>query len=302
MFDLVTIGTISADLYFSAEDLTKKGDRLNLAIGGKYRSEDFSMSVGGGAANVAIGGRKNGLKTAVVGMVGNNVFRKGIMQRLKMAKVNTSHVLFNQTAASVSVLLLQKNGERTVIAYQSSQEHVLEESHVETRNFKTRAVYFGSLSHVSIKERRSLMKYLKEKGVDIFVNIGQLDCCKPKTYSNELLEYADVLILNTHEFAELVKKNIDDINFSKSVLHLLPVMKSKIIIVTDGKNGSYGYEGLKTFFCPIVKEKKVVDTTGVGDGYSAGFISSFLRFDDLEKAMKAGSRYSSKIVAKIGAN
>ncbi len=142
--------------------------------------------------------------------------------------------------------------------------------------------------------------------------LGRWTCCRPKKYLKELLEYTDVLIVNTHEFADLVKKpssakasaGKDDtgINFKKSVLHLLPFMKESILIVTDGKNGSYGYEGEKVFFCPIVKEKVIADTTGVGDGYTAGFIASYLRYSDVQRAMKSGSRYASKIVYKIGAN
>lgn len=302
MFDLITIGNISADLYFSADELTKKGDRLSLAIGGKYRAEDFRMRVGGGGANVSIGGRKNGLRTAVVGIVGNNIFRKGIMHRLQTAKVNTSHLMFNQTAVNVSTILLQKSGERTVIAHQSSHEHILEESHVSGRKFKTRAVYFGNLPHVSVRERRSLMKSLRARDIEVFVNVGPLDCCKPKEYLKELLEYVDVLIVNKHEFADLVKKDEKDLNLKKSVLHMLPFMKESILIVTDGKNGSYGFEGEKVYYCPIVKEKIIADTTGVGDGYTAGFIASYLHHSDVRRAMKAGSRYATKIISKIGAN
>ncbi len=302
MFDLITIGTISADLYFDATGLTRENDRLALAIGGKYRSDEFHMTVGGGGANVAIGARKLGLKTGVIGLVGNNVFRKGILQRLDSAKVNTNYLLFSQTGASVSTILLQPSGERTVIAYQSSHEHVIEELHSAKHMPKTRAVYFGNLSHVSVRERCDLMRRLKKTGVTIVVNIGPLDCCKPKTYSNELLEHADVLILNTHEYADLAKKDLEQIQFQKSQLLHLPIMKKKILIITDGANGSYGYEGEKVFHVPIVKAKKIVDTTGVGDGYTAGFISSFLGHEDVLRAMKSGARFASKILGRIGAN
>ncbi len=302
MYDLITIGNIAADLYFSADDLTKKDDRLSLAIGGKYRSNSFSMSVGGGGANVAIGGRKNGLRTAVVGMIGNNVFRKGILHRLEASKVNTSMVLFNQTSTNVSVLLLNSKGERTAIAYQSSHEHILEETHAVKRIGKTRAVYFGNLPHVSVRERKALMKQLRKKGAKVFVNIGPLECCKPKTYLNELLEYVDVLILNTHEFADLVKKPLEKLDFKENLLDLLPVLKDNLLVVTDGRNGSYAYEQQRVYRQGIVKEKKIIDTTGVGDGYTAGFIASYLKHENIQSAMKAGSRYASKIIQKIGAN
>lgn len=302
MFDLISIGTISADLYFSAKDLTQNDDRLMLAIGGKYRSDEFHMTVGGGGANVAIGARKLDLRTGVIGLVGNTVFRKGILHRLEAAKVTTSHLMFNQTGASVSVILLQENGERTVIAYQSSHEHVIEELHSMKHMPKTRAVYFGNLSHVSVKERRDLMQRLKKRGSQIFVNVGPADCCKPKDAVHDLLEYADVLLVNTHEFADLVKKDVAKIDFKKSVLPLLPTMQDSVVVVTDGTNGSYGYENDRVFHAPRSRVKKVVDTTGVGDGFTAGFISSYLKYEDVLKAMKSGARYAAKIVSRIGAN
>lgn len=59
---------------------------------------------------------------------------------------------------------------------------------------------------------------------------------------------------------------------------------------------------VKKFLLCCKKQDHVVDTTGVGDGYTAGFITSYLRYSDVERAMKAGTRYASKIVKKIGAN
>lgn len=302
MFDLITIGNITADLYFSADELTKKDDRLYLAIGGKYRSEHFNMSVGGGGANVSIGGRKNGLKTAVVGMVGNNVFRKSVMQRLKQAKVNTSLVLFSQTGTNVSVLLLNDKGERTVITHQTSHKHVLEDRKVLSHVKKTRAVYFGTLPDASLKDRQRLTRELRKHNVIIFTNVGPADCCRPKKYINELLKTTDVLIVNTHEFADLVNKKIEKINFHKDVVEAHPILKDKVVVVTAGRDGSFVYEQGRVYHQSIIKEKKIVDTTGVGDGYTAGFISSYLKHENIQLAMKAGSRYASKIIQKRGAN
>ena len=48
--------------------------------------------------------------------------------------------------------------------------------------------------------------------------------------------------------------------------------------------------------------KKIVDTTGAGDGYTAGFISSFIKSKGIQKSMKKGAECASKIIEKIGSN
>ncbi len=301
MLDLITIGNIGADLYFSADDLTMKDKRLALAVGGKYRSNSFRMSVGGGGANVAIGARRYRLRTAVVGMVGNNIFRRAIMQRLTKAGVKTNLIQFNQRDSNVSVIFLFPDGERTIVTHQTSQKQVVDEQK-EVRNLlRTRAVYFGNMPDVSAADRNRLMKLLKSKGILTIINMGKTLCAQPKAEINKHLEYADVLIVNTHEFAELVKKPLKSINFRKSILPFVPVMKDGLVIVTDGEKGSYGYRGNEVIHVPVVRTK-VVDTTGVGDAYTSAFIAVFLRTDDVRTAMKGGARHASRILAKIGAN
>ncbi len=302
MYDVVAIGNISADLYFNADELTHQGNRLNLAIGGKYQVSEFSMHVGGGGANVAIGCRRMGLRSAVVGMVGNNAFRKAIMQRLEQAKVATRYILFNQKDSSVAVILLGSNGERTIIHHESSHKHTVEEKHVLHHIKGARAVYFGNMPDVSAHERRSVMKRLHEQGSFIVCNVGKKDCCRPRTYTSELLEYADMLIVNTFEFCELIKQPDLKINFKKSVFEYMPQMKDKLVVITDSSNGSYAYFGDKVYHQKAIQPRRIIDTTGAGDAYSAGFISSYITYLDIPRAMKNGASYASKILARIGAN
>lgn len=302
MLDLIAIGNISADLFFKADSLTQKDGRFQLAIGGKYMVDDFEMHVGGGGANVSIGCRKNGLKTAVVGMIGNNIFRKAILERLHKAKVDTKHTLFNQTDAHLSMVLLDGRGERTIVVYESSHKHSTEEKHLLRSLPRSRAVYFGNLPDVAMEYRSLVMSKLKRRGTFVAVNVGTRDCCRPSRYTNELLEHADLLIVNTYEFADLVKKDREKINFKGSVLHLLPVMKDKIVVVTDSANGSYCYQGERVYRQKALQPKRIVDTTGAGDAYSAGFLASYLKFEDIQRAMKTGSLHAKHVLGHVGAN
>lgn len=302
MLDLVAIGNISADLYFDGHELTQKDKRFTLAIGGKYFVDKFLVKVGGGAANVAIGVRKNRLKSAVCAIVGNNPFRKTILHKLKQKKVSTKYVLFRQDYSNLSVILLNRDGERTIINYESPHQHLVEDAGFLKRMAQTRAVYFGNLPDVSLTQRKKTISNLKRNGAFIFANIGTRDCCKPKKYISELLEDIDVLILNGHEFSELVKKPYKKIDFKRNVLNNLKVLKDKIAVITEGENGSFGYRGKTVCYQKAIKPKKIVDATGAGDGYTAGFIAEYLKSQELSLAMKKGAQYASKILAKVGAN
>ena len=90
MFDLISIGNISIDMFFKGDSLTYEHNRFQLAIGGKYFVDQFHQGLGGGGANVAIAAARHGAKAAVVGKVGVNSFRKIIMEDLRDAGVDTS--------------------------------------------------------------------------------------------------------------------------------------------------------------------------------------------------------------------
>lgn len=301
MFDLITIGNISADLYFAADTLTMKGDRLYLSEG-KYYTDEFHFMLGGGGANVAIGAKKNGLRAGVCGVIGNNVFRKHILHTLKLKGIPTNLAIFRQNYTNVSTILLKKNGERTIINYETPHEHLGEEKELVRKFRKTRAIYFGNLPDISFTERLKLLSDLRKKKIFIYANIGSRDCCRPKKHLKELLDLVDVLIVNAYEFAEIVRKPYKKLKLKENMVALLPIMKNKILIVTDAEKGSYGYQNDIVVYQKAVKPRVMVDTTGAGDGYTAGFISSYFRDEDIAKAMNRGARYAAHILTRLGAN
>ena len=175
MYDLITFGSITADLYFKADELTTKGNRFYLAIGGKYFIGGFKSFIGGGGANVAVGVKKNRLKTAVCGLVGNNVFRKAILHQLTLKGVAKNFLLFKQKHDNISVILLKEDGSRTTLKSENSQQTLDINKRIMNKLNKTRSVYLGNLPDVSIYERSRLLSHLKSKGILIITNLGTLD-------------------------------------------------------------------------------------------------------------------------------
>lgn len=303
MYDLISIGSISIDMYFKGDSLTFKDDRFQLAVGGKYLAEHFYVGIGGGGANVALGAKKNGLKTAVMGKIGNNVFKKIILDKLE--ENNISHLLcdYENSYYNVSSIFLSPNGERSIVHYVTPHQHLFNDSNDLKDITKTKMVYLGNLPNVSLTERSEVLHFFKKKGIKTVVNLGVKDCRKPLKELNHFLEGADVLILNGHEFSELVKAPYKDIHFKEHVVKwYIPSLLEKLVVITEGEKGSFAYLGNNLYRQPAERITKIIDTTGAGDGYTSAFIAEYFKSGNIEKSMDKGSKYAAKILQRIGAN
>jgi len=303
MYDLISVGTISVDLYFLGKSFTFKDNRFALALGGKYQVENFYLSVGGGGANVAIGVAKHGYKVGLLGKIGNNPFKKIIVDYLKDHQISLNLIDFEDNYYNLSTILLTDKGERTILHYSTPHQHLFSSTNPLIGITKTKMVYLGNLPEVSLTQRVKFLKFLKKHNIARIVNLGVFDCRRPKNQIKEILEEVDILIVNGHEFSELVKAQYADIHFYEDVISwYIPYLKEKIVVITDGEKGSYAYYQGKVFFQKALKPAKILDTTGAGDGFTAGFISEFLASKDLVKSLKKGALYASCILGKIGAN
>jgi len=303
MYDLISVGTISVDLYLQGKSFTFKDDRFALALGGKYQAENFYLSVGGGGLNVAIGVAKHGKKVGLLGKIGNNPFKKIIIDYLKDHQISLNLIDFEDNYYNLSAILLTEKGERTIIHYSTPHQHLFSPNNLLLGLTKTKMVYLGNLPEVSLIQRVKFLKFFRKYNIKRIVNLGVFDCRRPKNQIKEILEEIDILIVNGHEFSELVKAKYSDIHLQEDVISwYIPYLKEKIVVITDGEKGSYAYHQGRVFFQKAIKPAKILDTTGAGDAFTAGFISEFLVSKDLVQSLKKGALHAAYIIGKIGAN
>jgi len=300
MLDLISIGNITIDLFFKGDSLTQKDKRFQLALGGKYVTQYFHESLGGGGANVAIGARRNGLKTAVIAKIGDNPFKNIIIQKLKKEKVSTELLQRKKEYTAISSILLGQKGDRSIINYETPRQHLFASNKIMNNLLDTKAVYLGNLPDVLLSERTQVLSYLRTNNILTIVNLGVKDCRREIKQLEPFLNKINILILNAHEFSELVKKKYEDIDFKKKI-NKYRFLKDKILIITDGKKGSYAFDN-KRYYQKALKVENIIDTTGAGDAYTSAFIAHYLQTKDIQASMEKGSRYASKILLRIGAN
>jgi sugar/nucleoside kinase (ribokinase family) len=300
MYDLISIGNISIDLYYKSKSFTKNNERYQLAIGGKYYADYFHEDIGGGGCNVAVGVAKHGLKTAIFARVGNNPFKETILNKLKLKNVSSEFCQFEENYNIISSILLTDSGERTIISY-DTPGHLVKNFflHEDLKNAKN--IYISSLSNVSLEEKIKIISYLKGDKTLTFVNLSIVDCKREPEVLYKIFDSLDVLIINAHEFCELIKKPYEDTDF-KNLEIKLPHLNERVLIITDAEKGSYGYFKSEKYFQEAVKPEKIVDTTGCGDAYTAGFIAQYIKSKNIKSSMESGAKYAAEKLGRIGAN
>ena len=105
----------------------------------------------------------------------------------------------------------------------------------------------------------------------------------------------DIIFANEQEFTSLIdaKKFDEVINFSKKL--------DKIIVITRGENGAIAIKGNEIVECDIQKNLKIVDLTGAGDLFAAGFLHGHVNNLSIKESLQKGTEMSSKVIQQIGA-
>jgi len=105
----------------------------------------------------------------------------------------------------------------------------------------------------------------------------------------------DITFANEQEITSLINaKNFDEvINFSKQL--------GKLIVLTRGENGAIAIKENEVVECGVQKNLKIVDLTGAGDLFAAGFLHGYVNNLSIKESLQKGTEMSSKVIQQIGA-
>lgn len=298
MYDFVTIGNVAVDLYFKGKDLPEEKGFFNLAIGGKYEVEEVHTGIGGCAANVAFGLSKFGIETAVCTLIGENSFKQLIMQQLLAYSVSTEFVRFVPDYLNVSTVLLSSAGERTIIHY-PSPEAVLEIDGMMLDHMAQAAwVYIGHTPNLPHEEKEALITFFREHDVSVACGLGLYDF-EDKKKAVGLAKKATITFMNKEEYSLLIDKDPATLDLSGDLRKDLG-LDDCVLVITDGHEGSHVYAKDGIHHLKAKEVGTIVDSTGAGDAYVAGFLASYSKEASIEKAMESASEYASQILKRIG--
>ena len=116
-----------------------------------------------------------------------------------------------------------------------------------------------------------------------------------KSFLDLVKNKLDIVFANEQEALSLIDaKNFDEvISFSKQL--------GKLIVITRGEKGSIAIQKNEVVECDSKKNLKIVDLTGAGDLFAAGFLHGYINNLSLKESLEKGTEMSSNIIQKIGA-
>ena len=116
-----------------------------------------------------------------------------------------------------------------------------------------------------------------------------------ESFFNLVNEKLDVIFANEQEILSLINsKNFDEvISFGKKI--------GKLLVITRGEKGSIAIRKSEVVECSSKKNLKIVDLTGAGDLFAAGFLHGYINNLSIKESLAKGTEMSSQIIQKIGA-
>lgn len=297
MFDLITIGDTTLDVFHEIDEATLSCDInkdacllcLNYADKIPVRAV-YKIPAVGNAPNVAVGGARLGLKTALYTVLGNDDLATESKALLVKEGVAPDYIRFDKRHATNYTSVLLFRGERTILRYYEDREYSL------PRLKKTTWMYFSDLAPDHGVLQKQILAEVKKNKIKLGYNPGtyQLRAGLKKMIS--ILKVTEVLFVNKQE-AQLLLGEIYDMH---ELLRQLHKLGPAIVVITDAEKGSYAFDGERAWFQKSLKVP-LRERTGAGDSYATGVIAALIKNRDIPTALMWGATNAASVVQFIGA-
>ena len=263
------------------------------------KDEKFHPYPGGAPANFSVALSRLGIKPKLIASVGKDFFGDMLIETMKKENINVNHIKRSDKKTTL-VFVKLKNNVPEFIFHRNADVDIKKEDINENIFADVRGFHFGSLSLTENPIRESLFHCLeiaKTYGLLISFSPNIRDDLWNKdldVYLYEALKYVDVLMASENEYEYMFKNEA-----LKTISEKYSIKK---IAVTKGKDGCilFSRTNRKIIQYPIFPVD-VVDTTGAGDAFAAGFVYSLLKNKSDKEAVKFASVVAALSTTKKGA-
>jgi phosphoglycerate kinase len=290
LYDFIICGSLTIDIKVNVPF------KLNqLELGSKINCEEgIKFGVGGGGFNVGVCLSKFESKIGLLCKT-TNEFNDLVLDNIQKNKLDLIKVEKSKKSIAKGILLQTKDKDRIIFG-SKGQNTDLKLEDFNFKDLKSNNFLFSTLSKTSFLTQKSLILKIKKKNKNSKIGLilsGALFSEKIKI--SRLIKNIDVLICNFEEAKFLTdKRDIDE------CLKGIKNLGAKIVIITDGVSGSYGFNGKDKFFQKSIKQERVIDTTGAGDCFAGTFFYFFSKYYSIEKSLEYASINSSNFIGKNG--
>lgn len=322
MSKVLTIGSATMDVFVECDEANivsvcsknKDSEFMSYPYGAKIDITTFSSNVGGGGVNTACNFANLGFETSAIFKIGEDIYSEGILNSFKTKNVNLAHIIQDKnTSTGFSIILVSFQGDRTVLAHRGANAQI-KESEINFEAIKDAdLMYVAPLNGESNKVIEAIVEYAHKHGTKICFNAGSTSLKRGFEHIKTILKSAHIVVMNKEEATMAtgiqVRPDTKTEKFSHELIHqdikkmltTLKVMDYQVIVITDGGNGAYAYDGKKFYYCPVFPSP-VVSTLGAGDAFASTFCGALERTRlNVGRSLMYASVNSASVVSQFGA-
>lgn len=282
---ILTIGNINMDWICTVPKLPVPDEKINI--------KELNVYPGGAASNVAVSLARLGSEVVLFGHVGNDTEGHEALRALREEKVDTSRVILEQRLATGFVIVLVgEKGQSMKLRYRGANT-ALSPKDITPNLFKDiKLVYLASIT-LPLAQKVALL--CEELGIRLSLDVcGEL-LKQPSKAIQKLLCNFSLVFMNEVVFEQTYNKPPSKNNIQAELDGRMEVLN-----VTLGVKGAITATPDEIFHTPSFRVK-VVDTTGAGDAYAAGFMHYSLQRLPLREVVKRANACAAMQITQPGA-
>ena len=232
-----------------------------------------------------------------------NLDELGQLYKKSLKEINVKFI-YNEKRELVPtgtcVILITPDSERTMCTYLGISSQLgakdLNETNIANKELIFLEGYLWDKGESEMMFKQAI-NFAKKNKVKIAMTLSDIFCVKrhKRDFYNLLKNDLDILFGNENEINELTNNK----TLTNSISELVSL--NKLIVITRSEKGSVALNNNKIISCDSEKVNKIVDATGAGDLFAAGFLKEYLEKSEIKKCLMSGSILASKIIQKIGA-
>ena len=252
---------------------------------------------GGSVANSIVGLSQLGNKVGFIGKVSDDDLGQKYEDGLRKENVNYFYSKKKEILSTgTCLILITPDSERTMCTFLGTAGKI-NVNDVDVNSIRNSEITFLEGYLWDEGEPKSAFDKAIENSNKIAMTLSDLFCVeRHKPHFLDLVKNKlDITFSNEQEISSLIDaKNFSDvINFAKQL--------KKLLIVTRGEKGSIVINDNEVIECAAQKNLKIVDLTGAGDLFAAGFLHGYINNLSLQKSLEKGTEMKTKIIQRIGA-
>jgi sugar/nucleoside kinase (ribokinase family) len=252
---------------------------------------------GGSVANSIVGISQLGDEVGFIGKISNDKFGENYENGLKKENVKYFYSKKKEKLPTGTCLILvTPDSERTMCTFLGIAGKI-NESDINIDVVKSSELIFLEGYLWDEGEPKKAFDKAINSANKVAMSLSDLFCVerhKPH-FLNLVKNKLDITFANEQEITSLIEaKNFNEvINFAKQL--------NKLMIITRGEKGAIGIHGNEIAESDIQKNLKILDLTGAGDLFAAGFLHGYINKISMKACLEKGTEMSSKVIQQIGA-